>query len=330
MSTEAADEPGEPATTRGSVGVELGRRPLFYAVLGPFWAWLVVRWVHDWVLAPELNVTARETFFPTASLVAAGTTLREAGAPAPVAGLLDWLAGGMDFVALGVEALPQLAAGAWATIVLTVVSILAGLVFAVPLSVARVYGGRAARYPALAVTELIRGTPLLAQLFVLYFGLGLTQYVREVPGVGVAVLPDTAVVVALIGFIINSAAYQSEYIRSALLSVDSGQLTAGRAIGLSKVDAIRHVVLPQGLRFAIPGWSNELVYLIKYSSLASFITVRELFFRAEEIGNATYRFVEVYTVAALFYIALVISASAVMSYVEGRVAIPGLGGKGRR
>jgi polar amino acid transport system permease protein len=330
MSTETADEPGSSATNRGTVGVELGRRPLFYAVLGPFWAWLVVRWVYDWVVVPGTNVTSRETFFPTQPFVSAGEALRQAAAPGPLAGLLDWLAGGLDFIAFGIEALPQLAAGAWVTIVLTVVSILAGLVLAVPLSVARVYGNRVARYPALAATELIRGTPLLAQLFVLYFGLGLTQYVREVPGVGVGVLPDTAVMVALIGFTINSAAYQSEYIRSALLSVDSGQLTAGRAIGLSKVDAIRHVVLPQGLRFAIPGWSNELVYLIKYSSLASFITVRELFFRAEAIGNDTYLYVQIYTAAALFYIALVVSASAFMSYVEGRVAIPGLGTKGRR
>jgi polar amino acid transport system permease protein len=330
MSTETADEPGEAATTRGAVGVELGRRPLFYAVLAPFWGWLAVRWVYDWVVVPGTNVTSRETFFPTEPFVAAGTALREAAVPAPVAGVLDWLAGGMDFVAFGIQALPQLAAGAWLTIVLTVVSILAGLVLAVPLSVARVYGTRVTRYPALGVTELIRGTPLLAQLFVLYFGLGLTQYVRVVPGVGAGVLPDTAVVVALLGFTVNSAAYQSEYIRSALLSVDSGQLTAGRAIGLSKVGAIRHVVLPQGLRFAIPGWSNELVYLIKYSSLASFITVRELFFRAEAIGNDTYLFVQIYTVAALFYIALVVSASAFMSYVEGRVAIPGLGAKGRR
>jgi polar amino acid transport system permease protein len=327
VSTETAEE---AATTRGTIGVELGRRPLFYAVLGPFWAWLAVRWAYDWLVVPGTNVTSRETFFPTEPLLAAGTTLRETAAPAPVAGVLDWLAGGLDFLAFGVEALPQLAAGAWVTIVLTVVSILAGLVLAVPLSVSRVYGQWWLRYPALAFTELIRGTPLLAQLFVLYFGLGLTQYVREVPGVGVGVLPDTAVVVGLIGFTINSAAYQSEYIRSALQSVDSGQLTAGRAIGLSKLDAIRHVVLPQGLRFAIPGWSNELVYLIKYSSLASFITVRELFFRAEAVGNETYRFVEIYTVAALFYLALVISASAFMSYVEGRVAIPGLGTRGRR
>jgi polar amino acid transport system permease protein len=316
---------GDPAETRGTVALELGRRPAFYAVLGVFWGWLLVRWCYDWVLVPGTNVSARETLVPTGPLVALGESLRATSVTPSADGLLDWLAGGADFLAFGLETLPQLAAGAWLTVVLTVVSILAGLVLAVPLSVARVYGGRALRYPALGVTELLRGTPLLAQLFVLYFGLGLTQYVREIPGVGAGVLPGTAVVVALLGFTINSAAYQSEYIRSALLSVEGGQLTAARAVGLSRLDGIRHVVLPQGLRFAIPGWSNELVYLIKYSSLASFITVSELFFRAESIGSESYRYVEIYTVAAVFYLLLVLSASWVMGRVEKRVAVPGLG-----
>jgi polar amino acid transport system permease protein len=322
--------PGEsPAETRGSVAVEFGRRPGFYVVLALFWGWLVVRWLYDWVIVPGTNVSARQTFVPTEAIVALGERLRsvEAG---PFSDLLDWLGGGADFVAFGLEALPQLAAGAWLTVVLTVVSILLGLVLAVPLSVARVYGGRVLRWPALGFTELIRGTPLLAQLFVLYFGLGLTQYVRAVPGVGTGDVLGTAVVVALIGFTINSAAYQAEYIRSALLSVEDGQLTAARAIGLSKLDGIRHVVLPQGLRFAIPGWSNELVYLIKYSSLASFITVSELFFRAESIGSESYRYVEIYTVAAVFYVLMVLSASWAMSVFERRVSIPGLGTSGAR
>jgi polar amino acid transport system permease protein len=323
VSTEAA--PAESAAESRGVSLEFGGRARLLAVLVPFWVWLLVRWVYDWVVVPGTNVSARESFFPSQQFLTAGEALRNAASPAPLDGALDWLAGGFDFLAFGVEALPQLAAGAWLTVVLTVVSILAGLVLAVPLSVARVYGNRATRWVSLSFTELIRGTPLLAQLFVLYFGLSLTQYVREVPGVGTGWIPGTAVWVAFIGFTINSAAYQSEYIRSALLSVDAGQLTAARSIGLSKLGGIRHVVLPQGLRFAIPGWSNELVYLIKYSSLASFITVGELFFYARDIGGDTYRYVEIYSVAALFYLAMVLSASLVMGVVEERTSIPGLG-----
>ena len=327
MSTETAAE--STATDRGAT-LEFGGRTRAALVLLPFWLYLLVRWTYDWILVPGTNVSAREPFFPTEPLLAAGEVLRNAAAPAPLDGALDWLAGGADFLAFGVDSLPQLAAGAWLTVALTVVSILAGLVLAVPLSVARVYGNTPLRWVSLSFTELVRGTPLLAQLFVLYFGLSLTQYIREIPGVGTGWIPGTAVVVAFIGFTINSAAYQAEYIRSALQSVDPGQLTAARAVGLSKLDGIRHVVLPQGLRFAIPGWSNELVYLIKYSSLAYAITVSELFFRARDIANDTYRVVEIYSVAAIFYLAMVLSASLLMGYVEDRTAIPGLGsGRGR-
>ena len=328
MSTESV--PAESPTESRGVSLEFSGRTRLLAVLVPFWAWLVVRWVYDWVVVPGTNVSARESFFPVQPLLSAGEALRNAGVPAPLDGVFAWLAGGFDFLAFGVEALPQLAAGAWLTVVLTVVSILAGLVLAVPLSVARVYGGRGTRWASLSFTELIRGTPLLAQLFVLYFGLSLTRYVREFPGVGTGWIPGTAVFVALLGFTINSAAYQSEYIRSALQSVDAGQLTAARSIGLSKLGGIRHVVLPQGLRFAIPGWSNELVYLIKYSSLASFITVGELFFYARSIGGDSYRYIEIYSLAGLFYLAMVLSASMVMNVVEERTSIPGLGtGRGR-
>jgi len=317
--------PAESAAESRGVSLEFGARARLLAVLVPFWAWLVVRWVYDWVVVPGTNVSARDSFFPTQPFLSAGEALRTAAVPAPLDGLLSWLAGGMDFVAFGVGVLPQLASGAWPTVALTVVSILAGLVLAVPLSVARVYGNAATRWASLSFTELIRGTPLLAQLFVLYFGLSLTRYIREIPGVGTGWIPGTAVIVAFVGFTINSAAYQSEYIRSALQSVDAGQLTAARSIGLSKIDGIRHVVLPQGLRFAIPGWSNELVYLIKYSSLASFITVGELFFYARSIGGDSYRYIAIYSLAGLFYLAMVLSASMVMNVVEERTAIPGLG-----
>jgi polar amino acid transport system permease protein len=188
-----------------------------------------------------------------------------------------------------------------------------------------VYGGTTARWLALSFTELIRGTPLLAQLFVLFFGLGLTTYIRAVPGVGQGFVPDQAVWVAVIGFTINSSAYQAEYIRSALQSVDAGQLTAARAVGLSELGGIRYVVLPQALRYAIPGWSNELVYLIKYSSLAAFITVPELFFRGRAVASETFRFTVMFTLVALFYLAIVLSASRVMGYLEEATAIPGLG-----
>ena len=187
------------------------------------------------------------------------------------------------------------------------------------------------RWLALMYTEFIRGTPLLAQLFVLYYGLNASQVVVVLPGVGRGqFVSNTAVLVAIIGFIINSSAYQAEYIRSALQSVDPGQLTAARSVGLSRLEGIRYVVLPQGLRYAIPGWTNELVYLVKYSSLAAFIAVPELFRAAQDIASNTYRVLDIFLWVAILYLALVLSLSVAMSRFETRVAIPGVGGPGER
>ncbi|MBX0294812.1 amino acid ABC transporter permease [Haloarcula nitratireducens] len=323
---------GEPSVAdevRTTVTVDTDR-PWALAGLAVFWGWLLIRWTNDFLLPNSLAFPSDRSFVPVAPFASAAESV---GAVAASLGLfgapLDVLAGVLSFFAGAIPSLPPLARGAWLTIVLTVAGIAFGFVLAVPLSVARVYGGRGLRWLSLSYTELLRGTPLLAQLFVLYFGLPLTQIIRTLPGVGVGMVPGTAVWVAIIGFTLNSAAYQAEYIRSALESVDAGQLTAARSIGLSKVDGIRYVVLPQGLRYAIPGWSNELVYLIKYSSLAAFITVRELFFQAESIANDTFRYTELFVLAALFYLALVVSASLLMNVVEERTAIPGLGGKRR-
>ncbi|PSP49202.1 amino acid ABC transporter permease [Halobacteriales archaeon QH_7_69_31] len=296
-------------TDREGRGVDIGdlpgaRRLVLVAVGVLFWGWLLARWLHDWVLAPDVTGAA--------------------------AGALEWLAGGVEFAAFTAASMPALAAGAWITVYLTVLSILLGLVIAVPLAVARIYGGPVLRWIALSYTELIRGTPLLAQLFVLYFGLPTTRYIRDIPGVGEGVVPYAAIWVAVIGFTINSSAYQAEYIRSALQSVDPGQLVAARSVGLSRLEGIRYVVLPQGLRYAIPGWTNELVYLVKYSSLAAFITVPELFRAARNIGSDTFRVLDIYLVAALFYLSLVLTLSVAMRRFEAAVAIPGVGSASER
>jgi polar amino acid transport system permease protein len=273
-----------------------------------FWGWLLVRWFNDWVLVRVgAGVPRGEPLPPLAWLESSGV-----------------LGGALEPIGFALSLLPTFASGIWLTVVLTVGGMVLGFLIAVPLSVARVYGRWSSRV-ALVYTELIRGTPLLAQLFVLYYGLGLSSWIRELPYIGYGPIPGQAVWVAIIGFTINSAAYQGEYIRAALQSVEAGQLTAARSIGLSKLEGIRYVVLPQGLRYAIPGWTNELVYLIKYSSLAAFITVPELFRRAQSIASSNFRYTAVFITVGAIYLCLVLSASSAMNYVERRVAIPGLG-----
>ena len=144
-------------------------RALVYVVGALFWGYLLVRWLYDWGLANLLGMSKGAPFLPVDALEAIGSQY---------AGTL--VGGFFSFLAVSASSLPSVANGAWLSIVLTVVSILLGLVIAVPLSVARVYGGRVLTGLALGYTELIRGTPLLAQLFVLYFGLSLSATIRAI------------------------------------------------------------------------------------------------------------------------------------------------------
>ncbi|WP_137291059.1 amino acid ABC transporter permease [Natronorubrum halophilum] len=315
---------------RGSIGDAEHGLAVFVGVC--FWGWLLARWLYDWTIS-RLGVGpgAGEQFVSVEPIESIATTFEETVAVVgPVAVPMDWLASLLNGIALGIDIAPALATGAWYTIVLTAVSITLGFVIAVPVAVLRVYGGPF-RWVALAYTELIRGTPLLAQLFVLYYGLPLAVWLNDVDVIGRGFVPEYAFWIAIIGFTINGSAYQAEYIRGALESVDEGQLTAARAIGLSKLEGIRYVVLPQTLRYAIPAWTNELVYLIKYSSLAAFITVPELYYRASRIASSTFEYTPIFVLLGLVYLGLVLSATKLMSDVERRVAIPGLGQvKGRQ
>ncbi len=281
-------------------------RVLLVAAGALFWGWLVLSWINRWLGG---------ALAPVGDPLVAASAVEAAFAAIP--GLAAYAADAAFVVGLT----PELARGTWLTVVITAVSLALGFLIAVPLAVARVYG-RFTAWLSLGYTELLRGTPLLAQLFVLYYGLNLASYV---PGALSGVFPRDVVWVAILGFTLNGAAYQAEYIRGAIESVDEGQITAGRAIGLSKLESIYYVVLPQALRYAIPSWTNEFVYLIKYSSLAGFITVPELYYRADQIATDTFRYTAIFLVLGVMYLALVLTAAKLMGRVETAVAIPGLG-----
>ncbi|MCL9814228.1 amino acid ABC transporter permease [Natranaeroarchaeum aerophilus] len=301
--------------------------PVLGALAGvAFWGWLVTRWLNDWVLARiGVGPGAGENFVPREPFDAAAASVGDVSEGLGMVGLpIEWAATLLSTVAIAVDLAPALAGAAWYTIVLTSVSIILGFFIAVPLAVLRVYGGPL-KWPALAYTELIRGTPLLAQLFVLYYGLPLAIWLQDAPLVGYGSIPEQAFWIAIIGFTINGSAYQAEYIRGALESVDEGQLTAARAVGLSQYDGIRYVVLPQTLRYAIPAWTNEVVYLIKYSSLAAFITVPELYYVASDIAAQTFEYTAIFGLLAVVYLGIVLTATKIMDRVESHVAIPGIG-----
>lgn len=299
------------AESRGSaVGTVGGHKKVVASVVGGgLWLWLLARWAaHNSLLdslftafgcpdliRSELGVRQREPWLSAEPFQAVADAIGEvAAAVGPAEFLVRWLAWPFELAALATITEPALAAGAFITVYLTIISMAFGLVIAVPVAVTRVYGGPISSRLSLAYTELIRGTPLLAQLFLFYFGLPLAGFIDSFGFMEINGVPRAAAIVAIVAFTINSSAYQAEYIRAALQSVGAGQLTAARSVGLSKIKNIRHVVLPQGLRFAIPGWTNEFIYLIKYSSLAAFITVPDLFRRARDIGSETFQFTDIY------------------------------------
>lgn len=196
---------------------------------------------------------------------------------------------------------------------LTFISLACGFVLGIILALAKVYGKPPFSWISSGYIEIIRGTPLLVQLFIFYFGL---------PSVGIRIDPLSA---ALLGLSLNSAAYQAEYIRGSIQSIPSGQMIAARSLGMTKIESITSIILPQALRISIPAWSNELIYLLKYSSLAYIIRVVELTAAGKIIAADTFRHIEVFLMIALIYLALTIIFTEILDRFEEKISIPGLG-----
>jgi cystine transport system permease protein len=198
----------------------------------------------------------------------------------------------MDFqelFALLREAAPVMLRGASTTLLLAVAAMLGGLVLGLPTALLRVAPWAPLRWPAALYVSAFRGTPLLVQLFVVYYGL---------PSVGIEFTPLTAGVLTLS---LNAGAYLSESLRGAILAVAQGQWGAAFSLGLGYGQTLRHVVLPQALRVAVPSMSNTLISLIKDTSLVSVITMTELMLVTKELISVTFRPLPLYVAAAIIY-----------------------------
>lgn len=218
----------------------------------------------------------------------------------------------MNFLELAWNILPKLLEGTLVTIELTIIAIIMGVLLGIPVALGRVYGNKPVYIICTFFVEIIRGTPLLTQLFILYFGL---------PSVGIMLSPFVA---AMLGMGINSAAYQAEYFRGAIQSVKKEQLIAAYSLGMKQIQTIRHIVLPQMFRIVIPSWSNELIYLLKYSSMAYMIQAPEIMSQGRLIASRNFRTFEVFIVVALIYLILVLVISKMLDLMEKKVHIPGL------
>lgn len=202
---------------------------------------------------------------------------------------------------------PLALAGLTGTIPLSLASFVLGLLLALLLALMRLSSNRLASGVARTYVSIIRGTPLLVQLFVIFYGL---------PSIGVVIPPWPS---AIIAFSLNVAGYAAEIIRAAILSVPKGQWEAGHTIGMSRTRTMRRIILPQAARVSVPPLSNTFISLVKDTSLASLILVSELFRQAEEIAAFSQQFMMLYLEAALVYWVFCLVLSSGQSYLEKRL-----------
>lgn len=197
--------------------------------------------------------------------------------------------------------------GALWTIAITVAAALLSFVGGILFAVIALYAPKPVRLPFRAFEWLFMGTPLLLQLFLIYFGL--VQVGIDLP----------AFVAGVIGLGLHFAVYNSELIQTAILAVDRGQMEAARTLGLSRGQALRRVVVPQAVRDVIPPIGNNMIALLKDSALVSVIGVAELTLSAQLAIGRTYRPFEFYVAAALFYYVINLAMEAVLRRVERRI-----------
>ena len=190
------------------------------------------------------------------------------------------------------EKWPVFLTGAWLTIQLTVLSIALGFVVGTLCAVAKVYGGRMLRLLIGFYVELIRNTPLLVQIFIVYFGLS---------SLGLKLSAETSAVIALV---VNMGAYTTEIMRAGIQSIHHTQLEAADCLGLTRLQTILHVVLLPAIERVYPALSSQFVLLMLASSITSQISAEELTAVANNVQSDTYRSFEVYIVVAAIYLAL--------------------------
>jgi L-cystine transport system permease protein len=202
---------------------------------------------------------------------------------------------------------PMLRATVTATIPLTALSFALGLVIALFVALARISSVRPLAALARAYVSVIRGTPLLVQLFIVFYAL---------PQIGIVIDPFPSAVIA---FSLNVGGYAAEVVRAAILSVPKGQWEAAQTIGMGYATTLRRVVLPQAARTAVPPLSNTLISLVKDTSLASTILVTELLRVAQLAAAPTFDFFALYGVAAVYYWVVCVLLSAVQGRLETRL-----------
>ena len=213
-----------------------------------------------------------------------------------------------DMIEIAQNSLAPMVQGAlYYTIPLTILSFIFGMILAILTALARLSKVGFLRGVARFYVSAIRGTPLLVQLFIIFYGL---------PSLNIEIDPFPS---AVLGFSLNVGAYASEIVRAAILSIPKGQWEAGYSIGMTNNQALKRIILPQAARVSIPPLSNTFISLIKDTSLASLILVTELFRKAQEITATNYEFLLLYSEAAVLYWVMCFVLSLIQGRIEARL-----------
>ncbi|WP_199460336.1 ABC transporter permease [Vibrio owensii] len=202
----------------------------------------------------------------------------------------------MDF-SLIIESFPVYLDGLWTTVWLVALALVIGLCVSIPLAIARNSTNYALSLPSWAFIYFFRGTPLLVQLYLIYYGMDQFFPVKDT-------LWEHAWFCALVAFVLNTSAYTAEIIRGAINGLPKGEVEAAKAYGMSKFMTYRRIILPSALRRALPAYSNEVIFMLHGSAVAGIITIMDLTGAARLVNSRYYAPFESFLTAGMFYMAL--------------------------
>ncbi|MFW6028649.1 MAG: amino acid ABC transporter permease [Halanaerobiales bacterium] len=200
------------------------------------------------------------------------------------------------------------------TLKITAASILFGLVLGLVVALMKLSKNVLLNIPAKMYIGLIRGTPLLLQLLIIFYGL--TDIVKLPPFTS-----------AVLAFGVHNAAYIAEVFRGSILSVDQGQREAARSLGMTKTQAFKRVIFPQAFKRAVPPLGNQFIIATKDSSLAAYISINELLLKSEQLGSSTYHPLEYYMLAGIYYLIITLTLGYIVHRIERRLAVSDRGGQ---
>ena len=216
------------------------------------------------------------------------------------------------------ESLPRLLDGAWLTVQITAISVVIGLLCAVPLALMRVSRNPLLWAPTYGYILYFRGTPLLVQIFLIYYGSG--QFREELEMLGLWGFFRQAWFCAVLSLTLNTAGYTAEILRGAIQAVPHGEVEAARACGMSRSLVYRRIILPKAFRLALPAYANEVVFLFQATSLVSIISLMDLTGVARVIAARSFAIYELYITAGIIYLIVTYGILFVFKKVEFRLS----------